>query len=242
MKTIGIIPARYASTRFPGKPLVEIKGKPMIQHVYEQASKVLDYVYVATDDSRIENAVKKFNGNVVITSENHQSGTDRCAEALENIQKSTNNKFDIVLCIQGDEPFIQPEQIQLLANSFNNKNVQIATLIKQISSEEDIHNPNVVKAIINKQNEAIYFSRFAIPFLRNKDNFSKTIYYKHIGIYGYKSDVLSEITKLPIGMLETAESLEQLRWLENGYKIFTQKTEFETIAIDTPDDLTKINR
>ena len=240
MKTIAIIPARYASTRFPGKPLVEIKGKPMIQHVYDQASKAIDYVYVATDDSRIENAVKNFKGNVVLTSDKHQSGTDRCAEALENIQKSTKIKFDIVLCIQGDEPFIQPEQIQLLAKSFHNKNAQIATLIKSISDKEEINNPNVVKAIINKNNEAIYFSRNPIPYLRNSENFDKIQYFKHIGIYGYKADILNEVTKLPMGMLETAESLEQLRWLENGYKIFTQKTEFENIAIDTPDDLTKI--
>ncbi|OFX58692.1 MAG: 3-deoxy-manno-octulosonate cytidylyltransferase [Bacteroidetes bacterium GWA2_30_7] len=240
MKTIGIIPARYASTRFPGKPLVEIKGKPMIQHVYEQASKALDYVYVATDDSRIENVVKKFNGKVVLTSENHQSGTDRCAEAISIIEKSLKIKFDVVLCIQGDEPFIQPEQLKLLSDAFKIDNVQIATLIKPTNSEEEINNPNIVKVIIDKNKDAIYFSRNPIPYLRNKDSKCQTLYFKHIGIYAYRTNILAEITKLPQGMLEIAESLEQLRWIENGYKIYIQITEFETIAIDSPEDLKKI--
>ena len=274
MKILGIIPARYASTRFPGKPLAEIKGKPMIQCVYEQAVKCkeLSEVIVATDDVRIESAVKKFKGNVIMTSSKHESGTDRCYEALKNflplIKGGRGDSFDAVINIQGDEPFIQPEQIKKVASCFSplsqkessdsllpgekvpegrmrrgggqSPNVQLATLVMKLSSIHELTNHNTVKVVINKNKEALYFSRTAVPYYRGED-FTEWIklhsYYKHIGIYGYRSDVLAEITKLERSPLEMAESLEQLRWLENGYKIQVALTESESISIDTPEDL-----
>lgn len=243
MRFAGIIPARYASTRFPGKPLVNIHGKTMIQRVYEQASKVLEYVCVATDDPRIEEEVKRFNGNVMMTSANHQSGTDRCAEAVESFSRSVNVQFDVVINIQGDEPFIQPVQIQKLMGCFSNPATQIATLVKPIHTTEDVLNPNCVKVVFAKDHKALYFSRSAIPFIRGKETSawaSNHSFFKHLGIYAYRTDVLNEITHLPQSSLELAESLEQLRWLENGYHIAVEETEFETISIDTPDDLKKI--
>ena len=249
MKILGIIPARYASTRFPGKPLADVNGKPMIQRVYEQAKKCksLAEVIVATDDKRIESAVKKFKAKVVMTSSKHESGTDRCYEALNKL----GGKYDVVINIQGDEPFIHPEQIEEVANCFSplspgrgvGGEAQLATLVMKLKSQEELSNPNTIKAIINKKNEAIYFSRTAIPYYRGKD-FSGWVklhsYYKHIGIYGYRTDVLAEITKLKRSPLEIAESLEQLRWLENGYKIKVEFTEYESYSIDTPEDLKKI--
>ena len=238
MKILGVIPARYASTRFPGKPLADVNGKPMIQRVYEQAKKCksLSEVIVATDDKRIESAVKKFNGKVIMTSDKHESGTDRCFEAM----KKFGGKFDAVINIQGDEPFIHPEQISKLANCFKDKKVELATLAMKLEKEEELKNPNTIKVILNKKKEAIYFSRTAIPYYRGKD-FSEWLklhtYYKHAGIYGYRADILAQVTKLKRSPLEIAESLEQLRWLENGYKIKVELTEHESYSIDTPEDL-----
>lgn len=241
---VGIIPARYASTRFPGKPLVDIGGKPMIQLVYEQVSKALSDVYVATDDVRIFDAVVSFGGKVIMTSEEHKSGTDRCYEAFLKLDKN----FDVVINIQGDEPFIQPEQILELQKCFENSETQIATLAKKISEKdglEFLQNPNHPKLIVNKQNEALYFSRSIVPFIRGSEpeNWLKLhSYLKHVGIYAYKADVLKELTLLQQSPLEIAESLEQLRWLENGYKIRVGYTDVETVGIDTPEDLEKVKK
>ena len=242
MRFIGIIPARYASTRFPGKPLVDMAGKPMIQRVYERVSGLLDEVCVATDDNRIADAVRNFGGNVVMTSAEHQSGTDRCQEAFLKIGKP----FDVVINIQGDEPFIQVSQIELIKSCFEDKNTQIATLVKPFSPDDDfettLFNPNSPKVVLNKQNQAIYFSRSVIPYVRGVEHtewLKTTVFYKHIGLYAYKSEVLEEITKLPQSALELAESLEQLRWIENGYTIKAGITHEETIGIDTPEDLEK---
>jgi len=243
MKILGIIPARFASTRFPGKPLAEISGKPMIQWVYERTSKVFEDVYVATDDERIQKAVLAFGGKVVMTSTEHQSGTDRCAEALNIIEKEVSTKFDIVINVQGDEPFIQPEQLKKVANCFNDPTVQLATLVKQFSKSEDIFNPNSPKVILNLKKEAIYFSRSVIPFIRKfeKSEWQQNYpFYKHIGLYAYRSDVLREITKLEQSPLELVESLEQLRWIENGYRIRVEETDMETLAVDTPEDLERV--
>jgi 3-deoxy-manno-octulosonate cytidylyltransferase (CMP-KDO synthetase) len=238
----GIIPARYASTRFPGKPLALIGNKPMIQRVYEQAAKALELVYVATDDERIFECVTRFSGRAVMTSPDHFSGTDRCAEAIRKITSDTGKKIDIVINIQGDEPFIRPEQIILLMNCFNSEEVKLATLIRKAEPDEDIFNPNQPKVIVNALGDAIYFSRSVIPFVRDAGKESWTMkhtFYKHIGLYGYRSDILEIITKLPRSPLETAESLEQNRWIENGYSIRTAVTEWESIGIDTPEDLEK---
>jgi len=243
MKILGVIPARFASTRFPGKPLAEISGKPMIQWVYERTLQVFDDVYVATDDARIQKAVEQFGGRVVMTATTHQSGTDRIAEALDAIEKITQTKFDIVINIQGDEPFIQPEQLKKVAACFTVPAVQIATLVKQFTKGEDLFNPNSPKVILNKNDEAIYFSRSAIPFVRGKEKDDWPIhhkFYKHIGLYAYRSDVLREITKLAQSPLELAESLEQLRWIENGYTIKVEITDMETLAVDTPEDLERV--
>jgi 3-deoxy-manno-octulosonate cytidylyltransferase (CMP-KDO synthetase) len=240
MKILGIIPARYASSRFPGKPLVDIAGKSMIQRVYEQAQKCtqLTEVIVATDDIRIYDHVLNFGGAAIMTSADHQSGTDRCAEvALEHPQ------YSVVINIQGDEPYIDPEQIAKLADCFITPEVQIATLIKRIKTEQELHNPNSPKVVVNKLDEAVYFSRSALPHIRGQEpqNWLEFYpYFKHIGIYGYRADILQEITKLPISALEKAESLEQLRWIENGYRIKVAETELETYAIDTPEDLEKL--
>lgn len=243
MKFIGIIPSRYASTRFPGKPLIDIGGKTMVQRVFEQASKAFETVYVATDDDRIEQHIISFGGKVVRTSELHKSGTDRCAEAIEKINSLEKTSFDVIVNIQGDEPFIQPEQLQLVKNCFNEPKTQIGTLVKKINTLADVDNPNVVKVVLNANFGAIYFSRSAIPYIRNfeKDNWLNShSFYKHIGIYAYRYHVLKEITSLPQSTLEIAESLEQLRWIENNYAIKAAETHFETVAIDTPDDLAKL--
>lgn len=239
MNFIGIIPARWSSTRFPGKPLINIQGKSMIQRVYEQASqsKLLSEIIIATDDERIETEAKKFKAKVVMTSNLHRTGTDRCAEALTMIHTTS----DVAINIQGDEPFIHPEQIDLLCNSFINKSgIEISTLRKPIKDLTEIENENVVKVVTDKNEVALYFSRCAIPFVRDKELIFKTRYFKHIGIYAYRVDVLKQIVKLKTTQLEEAENLEQLRWLENGYRIQTVLTENETLAIDTPDDLEKI--
>lgn len=242
MKIIGIIPARFASTRFPGKPLVDIGGKSMIQRVYEQAKKAksLSDVVVATDDERIETHVKSFGGNVVITKSLHQSGTDRCYEAIIKYAATA----DIVINIQGDEPFIAPEQIDLVASCFNESTTNIATLVKKITIQEELTNNNTPKVVLNKNKEAIYFSRQTIPYIRGKaltEWLTEHVFYKHIGIYAYRVSVLKELTSLAISSLEKAEALEQLRWIENGYKIKVEITDFESIAVDTPEDLKKLN-
>ncbi len=242
MRFLAIIPARYASTRFPGKPLADMDGKPMIQRVYERVSEVISNVYVATDDTRIEEAVKSFGGNVVMTSDKHKSGTDRCYEAFTKV----GNENDIIINIQGDEPFICKEQIEALMHCFDSEDVQIATLVKPFRPDDDfetaLFNANSPKVVVNKNMEAMYFSRSIIPYMRGK-HFSEWLtnhtYYKHIGMYAYRADVLKEITSLPQSSLEIAESLEQLRWLENGYKIKVGITNQETIGIDTPEDMEK---
>ena len=239
MNFIAIIPARFASSRFPGKPLADMDGKPMIQRVYEQVKKTISDVYVATDDLRILEAVESFGGNAVMTSADHKSGTDRCIEAYKKIGRL----FDVVLNIQGDEPFISSEQIELLKDCFTDDLVEIATLVRAFEPKDGLaalQNPSTPKVVISNKNEAIYFSRSIIPFLRDVDKedwLCQHIFYKHIGIYGYRTDVLERITQLSPSILEQAESLEQLRWIENGYKIKVGITTHETIGIDTPEDL-----
>ena len=237
MKIIGIIPSRYASTRFPAKSLAIIKGKSMIQRVYEQAqqSSALNEVVVATDHQEIYDHVQKFGGSVCMTKTDHVSGTDRCYEALILQRK----KYDYVINIQGDEPFIQPTQIDLLAGKLDGI-TEIATLVKQLETEEQLFNPNVVKAVLNATSEALYFSRSPIPHIRNVTSeywVHKHKFFKHIGMYAYRTDVLERLTTLSVSSLEKAESLEQLRWLENGFKITVAETTTETIGIDTPEDL-----
>jgi 3-deoxy-manno-octulosonate cytidylyltransferase (CMP-KDO synthetase) len=237
---LGIIPARFASTRFPGKPLADINGKAMILRVLERAEKALDDIIVATDDQRIYDIVSKAGGKAIITSPNHQSGTDRCYEALLIHQGETHRKYDIVINIQGDEPFIQPEQIELLMQCFKDPSIDIATLVKVIEDKSLIFDTNKPKVVLNRKREALYFSRSPIPFIRGAENddwFDRHIFYQHIGMYAYRSKALAEITALETGILEKAESLEQLRWLENGYKIKLALTEHESFGIDTPEDL-----
>ena len=237
MNFIAIIPARYESTRFPGKPLAQINGKPMIQHVVENVSMALKQVWIATDDERIYDVVKNFGGNAIMTSKMHKSGTDRCAEAAQILSEEII--FDVVINIQGDEPFIRSEQIELLKSCFAAE-IQIATLVKKIETREELFNPNRPKVITDNFSNALYFSRSPIPFLRGEKEKKWHLLYKywaHIGMYAYRADVLQKITKLPQGKLENAESLEQLRWLENGYKIKTVETIYQSIGIDTPEDL-----
>ena len=239
MRSIAIIPARYASTRFPAKPLAKLGGKLVVERVYEQVSKVVEKVVVATDDERIFEAVKGFGGEVVMTSTEHRSGTDRCREAFEKV----GYEADIVINVQGDEPFIQPEQIEALKRCFESKATEIATLVKPFAVEDGIEaleNPNSPKVVVDEQMHALYFSRSVVPYLRGVERtewLSKHTFYKHIGIYAFRAEVLKKVTSLPQSSLEKAESLEQLRWLENGYKIGVGVTNVETIGIDTPEDL-----
>lgn len=241
MNFVGIIPARYASTRFPGKPLAILGGKTVIQRVYEQVKSVLNDVYVATDDERIINAVKEFGGNAIMTSKNHKSGTDRIEEAVNIIGKN----FDVIINIQGDEPFIHKSQIETICECFTDPNTMIATLGRPFTEKDtikDLENPNSPKLICDNNGFAMYFSRSIIPYIRGEEKekwLNKFTFLKHIGLYAYRTKVLSEITKLPQSSLEIAESLEQLRWLQNGYKIKVGITTIETIGIDTPDDLKK---
>ena len=234
MKITGIIPSRYASSRFPGKPLVDIGGKTMIRRVYEQAvqAKSLSEVIVATDDESIFKEVQSFGGNVIMTSASHNNGTERCAEIALTLDA------DVIINIQGDEPFIHSEQIDLLANLFTDANVQIGTLIKEHALNEELENPARIKVVLNKNMEALYFSRSVIPYLR--DGIAHQ-YYKHIGIYGYRKNILNEIVKLLPSPLELAESLEQLRWLENGYRIKCAVTTHDSLSVDTPEDLANIH-
>ncbi len=239
MKFLAIIPARYSSTRFPGKPLAKLGGKSVIQRVYEQVSSVMDDAVVATDDERILNEVLNFGGKAVMTSTSHRSGTDRCQEAYTKL----GEEFDIIINVQGDEPFIRKEQIETLKSCFENPETEIATLVKPFSEEDGVEalfNPNSPKVVIDGKSQALYFSRSVIPYLRGVEPenwLSKHTFYKHIGIYAFRTKVLKEVTSLPQSPLEKAESLEQLRWLESGYKIGVGITNFETIGIDTPADL-----
>lgn len=239
MKVIAIIPARYASTRFPAKPLAKLGGKLVIERVYEQVAGCVERAVVATDDERIYDAVKSFGGEVVMTSAEHRSGTDRCREAFEKVGFDA----DIVINVQGDEPFIQPEQIETLKRCFENEGTEIATLVKPFSVEDGIEaleNPNSPKVVVDEQMHALYFSRSVVPYLRGVERaewLHHHTFYKHIGIYAFRAEVLKQVTSLPQSSLEKAESLEQLRWLENGYKIGVGITNVETIGIDTPEDL-----
>ncbi|MDR1601017.1 MAG: 3-deoxy-manno-octulosonate cytidylyltransferase [Tannerella sp.] len=242
MKFLGIIPARYASTRFPGKPLADMRGKPMIQRVYEQVHSSVDRLVVATDDERIEAAVKAFGGHVVMTSASHRSGTERCSEACSK----TGGRFDAVINIQGDEPFVRPAQIELLKNCFDQPGVHIATLVKPLDAGDDfetaLFNPNSPKVVLNKHGEALYFSRSVIPYIRGKEYttwLSSHTFYRHIGLYAYRTATLDEIVRLPPSPLELAENLEQLRWIEHGYKIQTAITHNDTVGIDTPEDMAR---
>lgn len=241
LRFIVIIPARYASTRFPAKPLALLGGKPVIQHVYEQVSGVVENVVVATDDERIYSAVEGFGGLVVMTSSNHKSGTDRCWEAYQK----QGEEFDVVINVQGDEPFIAHSQLKAIMDCFNDETTDIATLVKPFTEEDGIEaleNPNSPKVVLDKQSRAIYFSRSVIPYLRGVEReewLKKHTYYKHIGMYAFRADVLRQVTSLEQSPLELAESLEQLRWLENGYKIGVGISDVETVGIDTPEDLQK---
>lgn len=243
MNFIAIIPARYASTRFEGKPLVDIFGEPMVVRVYRRASEVFSHVVVATDNDMIKNRAKEFGCEVVMTSESHPSGTDRCCEALKKAEEFFNMEFDVVVNIQGDEPFIHIEQLEQIKKAFEDSSIDIATLIKPFGEGEDIFNTNTPKVAISKTGRALYFSRSVIPYIRGKELSSwqsEHQFYKHIGLYAYRSEVLREITALPQGILEKCESLEQLRWLENGYQIKCEMTRQESYAIDTPADLEQV--
>jgi 3-deoxy-manno-octulosonate cytidylyltransferase (CMP-KDO synthetase) len=241
MKILGIIPSRYASSRFPGKPLIQIKGKSMIQRVYEKSKqcRLLTDLVVATDDERIYDHVIGFGGKAVMTSTEHQSGTDRCLEVLQKDQ----SEFDVVINIQGDEPFIDPAQITDLINCFEDKDTDIATLVKNVHQIKEIDNPSVVKVVINNKDQAMYFSRSIIPYVREVPKEKWTEYcdfYRHVGIYGYTSKALEKITQLPISSYEAIEKLEQLRWLENGFTIKVAYTDVDSESIDTPEDLDRI--
>ncbi|MDR0686819.1 MAG: 3-deoxy-manno-octulosonate cytidylyltransferase [Dysgonamonadaceae bacterium] len=239
-KILGIIPARYASTRFPGKPLAKIDGKTLIERVYKQVYRCFETTVVATDDRRIFDEVTRFGGHAIMTSKHHQSGTDRCFEALSK----TGGQYNAIVNIQGDEPFISPSQIETLKKTFDNPDFQISTLIKPFEPNVDpatLSDRNTVKVVTDLSMNAIYFSRSVIPYPRDSEQLGKNLphitYYKHIGIYGFHPDILKAITSLPRSPLETAESLEQLRWIENGYQIKVAVTNIETIGIDTPENL-----
>jgi 3-deoxy-manno-octulosonate cytidylyltransferase (CMP-KDO synthetase) len=237
MRFIALIPARFQSTRFPGKPLALLGGKPLIQWVYENVKQALDHVWVATDDERIFNAVEAFGGKAVFTESTHRSGTDRCAEAARLLKKDIG--FEVVINVQGDEPFIKAEQIQQLMACFDGK-TEIATLVKKVDSTDELFNPNRPKVVLDNQRNALYFSRSPIPYVRGERENNWLLantFWAHIGMYAYKERVLQQITRLIPGKLERVEALEQLRWLENGFKIKTAVTEFQSIGIDTPDDL-----
>ncbi|KPK87606.1 MAG: 3-deoxy-manno-octulosonate cytidylyltransferase [Bacteroides sp. SM23_62_1] len=239
MKFLGIIPARYESSRFPGKSLADLGGKPLIVRVYNQVKKVLDNVIVATDDQRIEAAVKDAGGQALMTGHEHKSGTDRCAEAARLYCKS-GNLVDVIINVQGDEPFIREEQIKMLMKCFDDQHVDIATLVNPIRSNDDIFNSNIVKVIKNHEDIAMYFSRSPIPYLRKTDRSAWSRHHqflRHIGVYAFRYRILQEITELPQSSLELAESLEQNRWLENNYRIKIRLTDMETFSIDTPGDL-----
>ena len=240
MKVFGIIPARYASTRFPGKPLVLLDGRSMVEWVYRRASEAFDTVAVATDDERIAAEVRRFGGNVVMTSPDHRSGTDRCAEALALMQENAGIQADVVVNVQGDEPFVDPALLSRLAACFDDESTQIATVVKPFDNVADLLNPNHVKAVINPAGRAIYFSRSPVPYIRgfaHDEWLNRHTFYWHLGLYAYRAGVLARLTQLQPSPLEIAESLEQNRWLENDYYIRVIQTQEENIAIDTPEDL-----
>ncbi len=245
MKFLGVIPARYASTRFPGKPLVEIAGKPMIQRVYERAAEALEEVWVATDDARIREAVEAFGGRVVMTSEDCPSGTDRCREAAEKITATTNRSFDVVINIQGDEPFLHPEMLEKLKRCFDDGTADIATLVNPVVHLEEIFNPSEAKVVFDRGRDALYFSRSPVPYVmeaEEKDWLARHTFYKHVGVYAYRMEALRKIAELEVSPLEAAERLEQNRWLENGYRIRVEITEHESVPVDTPEDLERVQR
>lgn len=244
MEVLGIIPARYASTRFPGKPLALIDGKPMIQHVWENVSKIesVGRTIVATDDERIAETMRQFGGEVMMTRTDHRSGTDRCGEVIEKLGES-GARYDIVINIQGDEPFVDASQIETLIETFERRDVQIATLKKEISQQEALFSPNVVKVIDTPDGMALYFSRQPLPYLRGSEPeqwMCHHTYYKHIGIYAFRMDTLRQLVQLAQTPLEKCESLEQLRWLENGYRIAVRETTTENLSVDTPEDLNRL--
>ena len=241
MKVLAVIPARYASTRFPGKPLALIAGRPMIQWVWEGVSRisVISDAVVATDDTRIFDTVLGFGGRAMMTASTHRSGTDRCGEVLDRMDSDA----DVIVNVQGDEPRVEHTQIELLASCFDDPSVQIATLKKEITSTDDLFSPNVVKVVDDLKGNAIYFSRNPIPFVRGKADdewLQHHKFYKHIGIYAFRREVLQQVVRLPQSQLETCESLEQLRWIENGYRIAVRETNAENIGVDTPEDLAKL--
>ena len=242
---LGIIPASYASSRFPGKPLALLGGKPMIQWVYERASAVLPHVIVATDDMRILRAVESFGGKAIMTSPHHRTGTERCAEALDIFQAKQSLEFTHVINIQGDEPLLEKSHLAALKACFQDPVTQIATLIQPIQQGEDLSNPNIVKVVVDKHLQALYFSRSPIPFVRDPqlmDGLDSQTFYTHIGLYAFSAKVLQNLVQLPLSPLEKAESLEQLRWLENAYSIQTAITEHATMGVDTPEDLERISK
>jgi 3-deoxy-manno-octulosonate cytidylyltransferase (CMP-KDO synthetase) len=241
-KVAAIIPARFASTRFPGKPLVDLGGKPMIQRTYERvkAVKGFDRIIIATDDQRIFDAAQGFNAEVMMTSSEHLTGTDRCAEVLRRL----GEEVDYVVNIQGDEPFIEPAQLEEVAAGFSS-GAPILTLIKKITDSETLFNVNTPKVVCDEEGNALYFSRQTIPFLRGvepTDWLNKHTFFKHIGLYAYRADILPDLSALKPTSLELAESLEQLRWIQNGIQIKAMETQFETIGIDSPEDLEKIQK
>jgi 3-deoxy-manno-octulosonate cytidylyltransferase (CMP-KDO synthetase) len=241
-KVVAVIPARYASTRYPGKPLVDLGGKTMIQRTYERVATVKgwDQIIIATDDERIFKVAQSFGATVMMTSASHVSGTDRCAEVLANL----GDGIDYIVNIQGDEPYIEPQQLIEITNAMDS-NAPILTLVKQITTIDTLFNPNCPKVVLDKNNQALYFSRHAIPYMRGlpqEDWLTHHRYFKHIGLYAYRTDILMSISQLPASDLETSEALEQLRWLQNGFPIQAVETQFETIGIDSPEDLEKIKK
>ncbi len=245
MKILALIPARYASSRFPGKPLALVHGKPMIQRVYEQTIKAFPNACVATDDVRIYDAVKAFGGQVVMTSQSHNSGTDRCYEALVNYMKESGETFDVVINVQGDEPYIKPQQLMQLGECFNDPSVELATLVKRVENKEELFNANSPKVVVDENNDAIYFSRAPIPFARDVEVTDEYVqqnrFFRHIGLYGYRAATLAKICAMPQSFLEKTEKLEQLRWIEGGLKIRVAQTRYQTHAVDTVEDLNFIN-
>ena len=245
MNFLGIIPARFGSTRLEGKPLADICGKPMIQHVYEQSAKVLENVYVATDDKRIETTVLEFGGKVIMTSTHHNSGTNRCLEAYDIIQKENDTKFDVIINIQGDEPMLEPAQLTELTNCFNNPTTELATLVTKVINSATLLNKSEVFVTFDINKKALYFSRAVIPEIKGVDKsewMSRTTYYKHVGLYAYTPTALKRFANLPQSNLEITEGLEQNRWIENGYPIHVAITEFDSISVDTQEDLDNIRK
>lgn len=243
MKTIAIIPARFGSSRLEGKPLVDILGKPMIQRVYEQTLKAIPNVFVATDDERIKQAVIEFGGNVIMTSAEHENGTSRCLEAYERITEKMDEEYDVIVNVQGDEPMLEPVQLDELILPFNNKKVRFSTLVSPVQSAQDLFNESEVFVVFDKKKRAMYFSRSVIPHVRGVHQahwLEHHTYFKHVGLYAYSYSALKEFANLPSSNLERVESLEQNRWIENGNDIYVELTYHETVSIDTIDDLKKV--